>query len=108
MTKPPDLEATAKALAAYVGDVPVTDYLTGCVTTATDLVTRYIGTATVPEHVLTRAVIEVSAELYHRRSAPNGVKSFNDLDGVATVRVARDALVAGRPLLDPYLKMAFA
>lgn len=96
-------------LAAYVGDVPVDDYLRSCVSEATSLVGSQVGNATIPQDVHDRAVMEVAAELYHRRSAPNGIKSFADgLDGASAIRVARDALVAARPLLAPYLPLAIS
>lgn len=96
-------------LAAYVGDVPIDDYLRSCVDEATALVGSQVGTAVIPQDVHDRAVMEVAAELYHRRSAPNGIKSFADgLDGATAIRVARDALVAARPLLAPYLPLAIS
>lgn len=96
-------------LAAYVGDVPIDDYLRSCVTEATSLVGSQVGHAVIPQDVHDRAVMEVAAELYHRRSAPNGIKSFADgLDGASAIRVARDALVAARPLLAPYLPLAIS
>ena len=62
-----------------------------------------------PAEILERATIEVAAELYHRRSAPNGIKNFADgFDGTAAIRVARDAMVAARPLLAPYLPLAIS
>lgn len=96
-------------LAAYVGDVPADDYLRLCVAEATTLVGSQVGSSTIPQEVHDRAVMEVAAELYHRRSAPNGIKSFADgLDGASAIRVARDALVAARPLLAPYLPLAIS
>lgn len=96
-------------LAAYVGDVPADEYLRSCVAEATLLVGSQVGNITIPQEVHDRAVMEVAAELYHRRSAPNGIKSFADgLDGATAIRVARDALVAARPLLAPYLPLAIS
>lgn len=96
-------------LAAYVGDVYPDEFLTLCLTEARALVESQVGGAPVPNDVQDRAVIEVAAELYHRRSAPNGVKSFADgFDGASVIRVARDPLVAARPLLAPYLGLAIS
>jgi len=96
-------------VAAYVGGVPVTDYLKGCVAVASQAVACHIGACQVPKETRRRAVMEVAAELYHRKSAPNGIKNYADgLDGVAAVRVARDAMVAARPLLAPYLTPGIA
>ena len=98
------------ALAEYVGGVPVTHYTDECVSTAISLVLAYVGKARtlVPDDVMERAIIEAGAELFHRKSAPNGVKSFGDGFDGATVRVARDPMVAARPILDPYLGMAIS
>lgn len=106
MTTPaPDLTAR---LADYVGRVPVTDFLRSCVEEATSLVTDYCRGGSVPESVRTRAILEVAAELWHRRNAPNGIKNFADgFDGAAAIRVARDPMVAARPLLAPYMPLPF-
>ena len=96
-------------LAAYVGDVPMDQYLTKGLAVGHALVASQVGSATIPDDVRARAVLEVAAELYHRRSAPNGIKNFADgFDGTAAIRVARDALVAARPLLAPYLPLAIS
>ncbi|WP_165215281.1 hypothetical protein [Schaalia sp. ZJ1691] len=98
-----------QALAAYVGNVPVTGFLTDCTREATSLVASQVGDAIVPDEIKRRAILEVAAELFHRKSAPNGIKNFADgLDGTTAIRVARDALVAARPLLAPYLPLGFA
>ena len=94
-------------VAAYVGGVPVDEFLRACCAQAERLVADQIGGASVPDAIRDRAALEVAAELFHRRSAPNGIKSFADgLDGATAIRVARDALVAARPLLAPYLPLA--
>lgn len=97
-------------LAAYVGGVPVSDFLEKCADEAAALVAGHIGqTASVPKDIRDRAILEVAAELYHRKSAPNGIKNFADgFDGATAIRVARDPLVAARPLLAPYLPLGFA
>jgi len=92
---------TVTDLLAYVG--------TGDVTTAAPvlpvaeaLVSAHVGTATVPETVLDRAVLEVASELFHRRNAPSGISQFGAADG-SVVRVARDPMVAAYPLLAPWV-----
>lgn len=96
-------------LAAYVGGVPVSDFLQKCADEAAALVAGHIGAATVPQDVRDRAILEVAAELYHRKSAPNGIKNFADgFDGATAIRVARDPLVAARPLLAPFLPLVVA
>jgi hypothetical protein len=62
----------------------------------------------VPATVLTRAYLEVGAELYYRRDAPNGVKEFATPDGSASFRVARDPMVGAYPILAPYMSAGFA
>lgn len=103
------LDALTRRLSTYVGDLPVNEFMTECVIEADALITGQVGGAVVPESVRDRAVIEVAAELFHRKSAPNGIKNFADgFDGAAAIRVARDALVAARPLLAPYLPLAIS
>lgn len=52
----------------------------------------------IPEPVLDQATVEVGADLYHRRNAPNGISNaqFQTFDGVgaAAVRIARDPMAA--------------
>jgi len=119
MTTPPETEtvqATAPlpgadpaALATYLGDVEADDFLTQCVQVATEMVTTHIGAAQIPTPVVARAVLEVAAELWNRRTAPNGVASFGDgAGGVIPMRVARDAMVAARPLLAPWIGLGIA
>lgn len=84
------------------------DFIRDSVREATALVASLTRGAEVPVEIIERAILEVGAELYHRRQAPNGIKMFADMDGTSTIRVARDPLVAARPLLAPYLKVAFA
>ena len=79
-----------------------------CEAEAEALVTAYVGTALVPSEVLGRAVLEVGSELFHRRSAPNGVAQFGTLDGAAPLRVARDPMVGAYPLLARYVGGGFA
>lgn len=99
----------ASALGRYVGDVPRTDYLKECISVAWLSVNHFVGTAVIPPYILDRAVLEVAAELYHRKNAPNGIKSYADaFDGASAIRVARDALVAARPLLTPYMPLPVA
>lgn len=99
----------ASALGRYVGDVPRTDYLKECISVAWLSVNHFVGTAVIPPYILDRAVLEVAAELYHRKNAPNGIKSYVDaFDGASAIRVARDALVAARPLLTPYMPLPIA
>ncbi len=108
MTTTPAEDGLA-ALRAYVNTDATQDaYLGTCWAEAEALVTAHVGSASVPAAVHARAVLEVGAELYHRRNAPGGViAAYADL-GAAPVRVARDPMVAAYPLLAPYLPGGFA
>lgn len=99
-------EEQIAALRSFVGAPPsVPDNALGTIfdRAAAD-VGRYCGTAIseVPADVLQGVTIEVSAELFHRRSAPNGISQFADASG-NPVRVARDPMVAAYRELAPYV-----
>ena len=99
------MAVTLAEFQAYVG-TDETDFPQECLTAGIALVTRYIGAVTtVPSAVNDQAVYITSSELFHRRSAPNGVAQFASLDG-APVRVAKDPLGAVYPLLLPYVNYA--
>lgn len=102
---------TADELAAYVGGT-VDDYVSSCLDAAVAMVAGSLvdgkgNTVTVPDAILDRAVLEVGSELYHRRNAPNGVAQFATMDA-PPIRIARDPMVAARPILAPYLAGGFA
>jgi len=100
---------TAAQLKSYVGSPDSDDtFVTACWDESVALVTKFVGTATVPATVLLRARIECGSELYHRRSAPNGIAQFATLDGGSAVRVARDPMIAAYPLLVPYVGQGIA
>ena len=98
-------------LKAYVG-APDSDnaFVASCWTEAHALVDKFCGVAVadVPASVLQRAKVECGSELFHRRSAPNGIAQFANLDGSSAVRVARDPMVAAYPLLTPYIGLGVA
>lgn len=103
-----DQETVAQRLCNYVGNVPLDEFARSCVAEAAALVENYTRGGNPPQHILDRAAMEVAAELWHRRNAPNGIKQFADgFDGAAAIRVARDPMVAARPLLSPYLPVPF-
>jgi len=62
----------------------------------------------VPATALLRARIECGSELFHRRSAPNGIAQFATLDGGSAVRVARDPMIAAYPILTPWVGQGIA
>jgi hypothetical protein len=96
-------------LKAYVG-APASDdaFVADCWTEASALVAKFVGTATVNADVLNRAKIECGSELYHRRSAPNGIAQFATLDGGSAVRVARDPMIAAYPILVAWVGQGIA
>jgi hypothetical protein len=100
---------TTDELAAYTGaNLSDDTFLEACLTEATMLVGRFVGTATVPAEIVDRATLEVSSELFHRRQAPNGIAQFATVDGVSPIRVARDPMVAAYPILTPWLGVGVA
>ena len=86
---------------AYVGTDEESTFVTECLDAGKSLVARYIGSITVPEHIKNQSVLIASSELFHRRSAPNGVAQFASMDG-SPVRVAKDPMNAVYPILMPY------
>lgn len=87
---------------AYVGTDEST-FPQECLTAGISLVERYIGEIdTVPADVQDQAVYITASELFHRRSAPNGIAQFASMDG-NPVRVARDPMTAVYPLLLAYV-----
>lgn len=80
--------------------------------TATELVRAFLtghgvdlgaDPPTIPAEVTTRAILEVGAELYHRKNTKNGFSQFATGETLSPLRIARDPLVAARPILAPYL-----
>lgn len=90
-------------LQAYIGTDESGDFITGCLNSGKSLIENYIGeVSTVPTHIEDQAVLICSSELFHRRSAPNGIAQFASMDG-SPVRVAKDPMGAVYPLLLPYV-----
>lgn len=113
------MTVSASDLTKWVG-APTTDsaIVEDCLATAISSVNTHIygpllpgplpeHPANVPADIYDRAILEVGAELYHRKNAPNGISQFADLSGNPT-RVARDAMTPAYPLLRPYLGGGFA
>lgn len=94
---------TAAALRTYVNcsenQMP---YVESCWDEATALVLNYVGGATVPASVVERACLECGSELFHRKSAPNGITQFAGLDGAA-IRVSRDPMIGAYAILRPFV-----
>lgn len=98
------------ALKSYVGahGNADDDFIDACYHEAVALVTSYVAGATVPAEVLNRAYLECGSELYHRRSAPNGISQFASMDGGQVMRVARDPLIGVYPITRPYVGFGIA
>ncbi len=90
-------------LQAYIGTDESGDFITGCLNSGKSLVENYIGeVTTVPNHVEDQSVLIAASELFHRRSAPNGIAQFASMDG-SPVRMGKDPMSAVYPLLQPYV-----
>ena len=105
-----------EALADYVGASDVeADFVEACWDLATALVLKELGedeiegeeSAGVPQVAVDQATLLCGSELYHRKNAPNGIAQFTTPDGTP-IRVARDPMVAARPILAPFLTGGFA
>ena len=99
------MAVTVEQLQDYVGTKETGAFITGCLDSAKSMVLRFIGRGSVPATITDQAVLQVASELFHRRSAPNGITQFADLTGNA-VRIARDPMVAAYDLLRPYVGYA--
>ena len=100
------MSVSVEEFRAYVGTDEDSTFVTECLSGGLALVERYIGSAEgVPAVIKDNAVLIAASELFHRRSAPNGVSQFASMDG-APVRVAKDPLNAVYPLLNAYVGYA--
>lgn len=94
---------TVADLQAYIGTEETGDFIESCLSSGNALVGNYIGEVdTVPHEVHHQAILICASEIFHRRSAPNGIAQFASMDG-APVRVAKDPMGAVYPLLLPYV-----
>jgi hypothetical protein len=87
----------------YVGTKEEGPFVDQVLTSARLMVGNYIGQVSVPSTIVDQAVLTVASELFHRRSAPNGIAQFASMDG-SPVRVAKDPMNSVYPLLMPFLK----
>lgn len=92
-------------LKAFIGAAGTADdnVLTDCLAEGQALVDAYVGASVVPTSLLDRAYLEVAADLWNRRSAPNGIanQQFATPDGIssAPIRIARDPMQAAYKIL---------
>lgn len=94
---------TLAQLQAYIGTDETGDFIESCLSAANAHVGNYIGAVdTVPDKIHEQSILICASELYHRRSAPNGIAQFATMDG-NPVRMGKDPLAAVYPLLQPYV-----
>jgi hypothetical protein len=94
---------TLAELRAYIGTDETGDFIESCLSAGNALVGNYIGEIdTVPDEVHRQAILICASELFHRRSAPNGIAQFASMDG-SPMRVAKDPMGAVYPLLLPFV-----
>jgi hypothetical protein len=99
------MAVTLAEFQAYVG-TDETTFPQECLNSGLALVETYIGeVVTVPVSLFDQSVLIASSELFHRRSAPNGVAQFASFDG-SPIRVAKDPMNAVYPLLQRYVGYA--
>lgn len=105
----PDLDPLTATTAEELNVAPTTK-LDEDVRAARDLVTKEVGNyaVRVPPAILTKAIIKCACELFEQRKAPSGVRNFADADGAVVVRIARDPMTGARPILTPFLPLAFS
>jgi hypothetical protein len=94
------MAVTVEQFRAYVGTKEVSSFVDSCLASAKQMVAKFVGAGRVPTDVLDSAVLSCGSELFHRRSAPNGVAQFADLG--TTVRIAKDPMNAAREMLLPF------
>lgn len=108
------MAVTSSELRAWVnaGAGSLDSELAACVAQAQALVDKYVddycSPSSPPEEVSDRAVMEVAADLWARRKAPNGIlnQQFAAGDGdvgVTPIRISRDPLIPARPILAPWV-----
>lgn len=94
------------------GSNATTQALSACIDEAVALVATLVAdvreSTPPPPSIVRRAVLDTAADLYARKAAPNGVKSYADLDGGQTIRLRLDPLAQARATLAPFLRMAVA
>jgi len=95
------MAVTVEQFRSYVGTKEVSSFVDGCLASANQFVAKFVGNAKVPGDVLDQAVLSCASELFHRRSAPNGVAQFADLG--TTVRIAKDPMTAAYQMLLPFV-----
>lgn len=102
-TPEPEWDGPTTTLAEYVRASDADPHVAQCEAQAKALVAKRISGAVVPAVIVAAAELEVGADLFHRRSARNGVGSFGSADGIQPIRIARDPMRAADDILRPWL-----
>ena len=96
------MSVTVAQLQSYIGTKETGSFIEGCLASGLSLVNNYIGSSDVPVSIKDQAVLICASEIFHRKSAPQGVAQFAALDG-QPIRVAKDPMNAVYPLLLPFI-----
>lgn len=109
----PVTEKDVAALAKYVHAAPAEEYVKESAAEAFSMVANHTKPENVrgeiPEHILQRAQLEVGAELYHRRTARNGIVAMEGgPENLTPMRIARDPMKAAYDILRPYMTPAIS
>lgn len=97
---------TLTDLQNYIGTDETGDFIESCLSAGNAQVGNYIGEIdTVPNEIHNQAILICASELFHRRSAPNGIAQFASMDG-QPMRMGKDPMSAVYPLLLPYVGYA--
>lgn len=97
------MAVTLADLQAYIGTDETGTFIESCLSAGNAHVGNYIGDVNiVPNEIHNQAILICASELFHRRSAPNGIAQFASMDG-SPIRVGKDPMTAVYPLLQPYV-----
>ena len=99
------MAVTLQQFKDYIGTKDASDFPQLCLTSGHQLVTNKVKGYAVPAQIHDQAVLMVASELFHRRSAPNGITQFADFGGNA-VRLGKDPMAPAYALLLPYIGYA--
>lgn len=81
----------------------------GIALSAATMVAKRIGTSSVPDAVLSQAILAVGANLYQKRASSIGTAGYGDPELTGNpMRPALDPMTQAWPLLTPYLGAAIA
>lgn len=100
---------TAADLITYLGSgaSKQSDFVADCFEQAVVLVDRFVGGSEVPEEILDLAYLTVGADLFNRKSAPNGIMnaqyaSDGDIAN-SPMRIARDPMAGVYSMLGKWV-----